>query len=172
MLKKSGLLIFLVGFILSGCNWFMSEEDALEKAEENSEKTFKREAIEPNYKSDSFGMYVPETMAVEDESENNIVLSEEEDQNFILFYNAMEEQSSRLNYKTAASAQNEALLLESFETEGRFGYVRVLPMNEEERYELQVGIGGTKMTTFTKKAQLPEDAEKMMEIVNSLAFAS
>ncbi|MFG6121204.1 MULTISPECIES: hypothetical protein [Thalassobacillus] len=166
--KVIGFTLAFLTLMLTGCSMFLSEEDAIADTRETAETSFNQNEMETNHEADSFSLYLPESMKVSEESQSNLILKEGE-QTFILFYNPKEERTSKLNYE-AASEKDEHLLLESFEDEDRFGYVRVLPANEEEEYELQVGVGGVKVTTFSKKESIKKDTEKMMKIANSIAY--
>lgn len=168
MKKTIGSLLTILAFVLGGCSFFMSEEDAISQTQEVAKTTFEKNETETNHEAGSFSLYLPDSMKISEESNSNLILNEGE-QTFILFYNPKEERKSKLNYQ-AASEKDEHLLLESFEDKGRFGYVRVLPINEEEKYELQVGVGGVKVTTYAEKDSLKNDAEKMMKIANSIAY--
>ncbi|WP_028783494.1 hypothetical protein [Thalassobacillus devorans] len=168
MKKTIGLTLTILVFVLGGCSFFMSEEDAISKTYEVAKSTFEKNETKTNHKTDSFSLYIPDSMKISEESKSNLILNEGE-QTFILFYNPKEERKSKLNYQ-AASEKDNHLLLKSFEDEGRFGYIRVMPVNEEEKYELQVGVGGVKVTTYAEKASLMDDAEKMMKIANSIAY--
>lgn len=168
MKKTIGLILTMLVFVLGACSFVMSEEDVISQTHEVAKMKFEKNETETNHKAGSFSLYLPDSMEVSEETNSNLILKEDE-QTFILFYNPKEERKSKLNYQ-AASEKHNHLLLESFEDEGRFGYVRVLPKSEEEKYELQVGVGGVKVTTYAEKDSLKNDAEKMMKIANSIAY--
>ncbi|MFD1019084.1 hypothetical protein [Thalassobacillus hwangdonensis] len=168
MKKMVGAIMGLIALILSGCGMFMSEDDALKKTKEVSETAFSEEDVKSNTDALGFTLYLPDSMEISDESKSNLIIAEG-DQTFILFYNSMEERTSKLNYESASKVEDN-ILLEAFEDDDRFGYVRILPINEQDKYELQVGVGGVKITTYTEKSDLPDDAEKMMKIANSIAY--
>ncbi|MFD2926262.1 hypothetical protein [Halobacillus naozhouensis] len=165
-----GILFIVLAMLLGGCNFMLSEKEAISQTKEASLKAFEQESMEPNYDGQALSMYLPGSMEVKQQANNNIVMTEGNEQTYILFYNSMESQASRLNYK-AASTIDKSLLFQSYKDEDRFSYVRVLPLNKEEEYELQVSVGGVKITTYTEKGELVSDSEKMMEIANSVQYS-
>ncbi|MRG87740.1 hypothetical protein [Salinibacillus xinjiangensis] len=157
-----GISIGLI-FILSGC--FLSEEKALENALEEAETEFNKEKAEVNQTIDVISLHLPGQMEIDGSSNNNVFL-EEEGQDYLLFYNQFEGEDSKHLFE-GIQAREDGLLLESFEQEGRFGFIAVFPNSKEEHYEIQVGIGGIKLTTLTTKDSLADEAKKMMNIVKS-----
>ncbi|WP_079530556.1 hypothetical protein [Halobacillus hunanensis] len=170
MYLMKGMLFIVMAMLLGGCSFMLSEKEAISQTKEASLKAFEQENMKPNYDGQALSMYLPDSMEVKQQANNNIVIKEGSDQTYILFYNAMETQASRLNYKTASTI-DENLLLQSYKDKDRFSYVRVLPLNEKEEYELQVSVGGVKITTYTEKGQLASDSEKMMKIANSVQYS-
>ncbi|MBM7554924.1 hypothetical protein [Thalassobacillus pellis] len=166
MIKSTGIVLCVV-LLLAGCSYFKSEQDVIAEALKTTEKTFEMRETKPNHETTAFSLYLPNTMDITEESKNNVILTEGE-QTYVLFHNSMEEKTSDLNFLAASQAEK-ALLLESFIHNDRLGYIRVLPMEKDNSYELQVGVGGTKITTYTSKDHLVSDAEKMMKIANSLS---
>ncbi|WP_117170641.1 hypothetical protein [Paraliobacillus sediminis] len=161
-LSMSLLIISL--FFLSACA--PSEDEALELTETAAKTVFEDNTTEPNNTLDSFSLYLPSGYEIIEESQSNLLL-ESGDQTFILFYNALEDTTSELNYQ-AAEANGNNLLLQSFEDEGRFAFVKVSESGDE--YELQVGVGGVKITTQTSIRQLEDYTIEMMQIATSLAY--
>ena len=154
--------------VLSACS-LKSEEDAIADAESAAEDTFMDETmIEPNYEYDGASFYLPENLDIKNQDESNLVLTDGE-QTYIVFYNENEDALSELNYN--AAQKNDTLLLESFTDEEKFGYISVLP-DKGEGYQLQVGIGGAKITTYTDKGKLAEDTMELMKIAKSIAVES
>ncbi|WP_226036385.1 hypothetical protein [Aquibacillus saliphilus] len=172
MIKSKASLYIITSIIvisvLTGCS-LVSEEEALADAHEVAAKTFKQETIETNTDLEHFSLYLPAGFEVTDETQSNLIL-ENDDQTYILFYNALEDTTSELNYQAAATGGN-STLLESFDDEDRFGYIKVLAI-EEHNYELQVGVGGVKITTHTSKGKLKENSEEMMSMATSIAYTS
>ncbi|UOQ94168.1 hypothetical protein MUO14_04150 [Halobacillus shinanisalinarum] len=150
----------------------LSEKQAISQTKEASEQAFKHSDVEPNFDGQALSVYLPASMGVKEQTNSNMILTESDNQTYILFFNSMEKQSSRLNYKVASSKKENHLLLESYRDGNRFSYVRVLPLNNTNEYELQVSVGGVKITTYAEKGELASDSEKMMDIVNSVQYSS
>lgn len=161
-ISMSLLIISLL--FLSACA--PSEDEALELTESAARTVFEDNIIEPNNTLDNFSLYLPSEYEIIEESQSNLLL-ESGDQTFILFYNALEDKTSELNYQAADANGNNALL-QSFEDEDRFAFVRVSESGDE--YELQVGVGGVKITTKTSIGQLEDYTIEMTQIATSLAY--
>ncbi|MFC4022492.1 hypothetical protein ACFOUV_01510 [Oceanobacillus longus] len=162
------ILAGLIGLIivLNGCG-LKSEEDALAGAKATAENIFHNESqIETNYELGNNTIYIPEYLEIESSDESNLILVNG-DQTYILFRNPIETSQSELNFH-AANAEN-ALLLDSFSNEDNFGYIRILP-DEGEGYEMQIGVGGVKITTFTTKGKMDADAEELMKMAKSIVM--
>ncbi|GGM26336.1 hypothetical protein GCM10011351_09980 [Paraliobacillus quinghaiensis] len=167
MKKIVGLLFALSSvslLFLSACA--PTEEEALNLVEEAAKATFEADTIEPNQEVEGFSVYLPDDFEIVEETESNLLL-ESGDQMFILFYNALEASTSQLNYQTAEANDNYSLL-QSFEDNERFGYVKVA--ETEEIYELQVGVGGVKITTQTTLETMEDDTIAMMQMATSIAY--
>ncbi len=148
---------------------FPSEKEIVQQTWKSAEQAFEDQTPTSNIKTGTISMYLPSAVKVEEQDANNIILSKGDKQTFIVFYNSMEDESSQLNYHSAGQKENR-LLLKSFKDEDRFGYVRVLPVNKQNKYELQVGQGGVKITTYSKKSELEDNAALMMNITRSIHF--
>ncbi|WP_284139868.1 MULTISPECIES: hypothetical protein [unclassified Virgibacillus] len=159
------LVIFIVGLTISE---YKSEKTIIQDARKIAERTFKNAANEgENSEKADLPFYLPKGFHVTEQDKNNIIL-ENKEQTFLIFNNGLESADSELNY-TAAARNEDALLIESFQDKEKFGYIRIVP-DEENHYELQVGVGGVKITTFTPKTNLENDARELMKIALSLAF--
>lgn len=154
----------LLLLFLNSCG-LKSETDVIKNAKEAAEEVFKTEkVIVPNHELIHVSLYLPDRMKVEEEDTNNIILKDN-NQIFIVFYNKLEKPTSQLNYQ---SLQDEdALLLESFQDPEQFGYIDIKP-EEEGEYEMQIGVGGVKITTNTTKSKMSADAEELMRIALSV----
>lgn len=162
----SGVIILLVLFFLG---FFTTEEKAIQKAKAAALDAFQNKEVPYTKELEEISLYLPESMEIISNSENNLILREDE-QNFILFYNPFETLDSETFYKVAKEAKD-IKLIDSFSKGDRFGYIRVIPL-DDDTYELQVGVGGVKMTTETSKRDLKKDARDMMKIVQSIAFST
>lgn len=152
--------------LLAGCG-FESEEETLAGAKEAAEAAFYSETpIKTNYEMESKSIYIPDHLKVESKDESNLILVDGK-QTYIVFYNEFEPASSELNFEAAQSDQS--LVLESYHDNSSFGYIRILP-DDGEGYELQIGIGGAKITTYTQKSRIKNDASELMNIAKSIAI--
>lgn len=156
------LFLILFTLILTGCG--VSEEEALTAIETMLEPTFEQVAPKATKELKAFNIYLPEGFTVEEEFDNNVILNNH-DQTYILFYNLFEEQDSDFFYQLAKQAGDYALL-ETFQDNDRFGYVKVEDM--EDHYEVQVGIGGMRLTTHTSLKQIEDDVANMITMLNSV----
>lgn len=165
VIRNITVLFILVTVLLAGCS-LKSEKEVIKETEDAAREAFlSEEKIELNKKLENFSFYLPDDLTVEEANETNVILKDGE-QTYILFYNKLEDSTSKLNYKSA-SLQKEALLMESFTTQGKFGYIRVMD-SKEDKYELQIGIGGVKITTYTEKSSMVDDAKNLMKIARSI----
>lgn len=173
MFKTTLMSIFavlLLLLVLSGCN-SKSEAEVLQEAEEIAGETFEStESIEVNKELDHLSLYLPKNIEVKEADANNIILNDGK-QTFIIFYNNLEAPTSDLNYQTSQSNSKDQLLLKSFEDPDKFGYIQVLPGKEGE-YELQIGVGGVKITTITTRAKMVHHTTELMKIARSIVEAN
>lgn len=147
--------------MLSGC--FQSEEKALEQTKEAVKEAFSLEPQEVNQKIDQISLHLPEDMEIKGSSANNVYL-EKDGVDYLIFYNQYETEQSKNLYE-GLKLREDALLLESFEDDNRFAYVGVFP-NNEETYELQVGIGSVKkVSTITELDELEQKAYDLMKLL-------
>jgi hypothetical protein len=157
------LVIFII--VLSIYS-YQSEESIIEQAGNIANDTFYNDDIpKDNYKGEHFSFFLPEKMEVEEVDNFNAIL-EIDNKTIIIFYNTLEDNLSKLNYEAAKT--EEAVLFESFEDDNKFGYVRILPVDTDGKYEIQIGVGGVKVTTITTKREAINDAENLMNIALSI----
>jgi hypothetical protein len=144
---------------------YQSEDKVIKNAGEAAQTVFNTEDIPvENYQGEYFSFYLPEDMEAKEVDANNAVL-QQGSQMFIVFYNPLETNKSDLNYNAAQS--KDAVLLQSFKDDEKFGYIRILP-DKKDQYELQVGVGGVKVTTYTERSEIIEDAKGLMKIAISI----
>ncbi|KGP73687.1 hypothetical protein [Pontibacillus yanchengensis] len=173
--RPKWLLLGLLGIgviiliLMAVFGFFISEEKAVKNATSSAEKVFEEEDISTNHELEDISLYLPERMKILSNEANNVLLQEDE-QKYILFYNTFEKPTNDTFYTSAKQAKD-ILHIASFENEERFGYIRVISI-EEDMFELQIGVGGVKMTTETTKRAMEEDARNMMKIVRSIGFTS
>ena len=165
---KAFTILFLVSFalVLAGCSASIEEE--AENTISLLEETFSAEPTETNTSNDEISYYLPNSMEIESEQDNNLIIKEGK-QTFILFVNQIEEKDSKVMYESIIEKVDENVLEETFEDDNRFGYTIVQGL-EDNLYEVTVGIGGVKMTTEAKANSVSESAELMMEIVSSVTY--
>ncbi|MFD1038175.1 hypothetical protein ACFQ3N_07085 [Virgibacillus byunsanensis] len=160
MASVAFILLFIVG-----CSP-QTEEDVLQDTKEAAMNTFEdEETIEANHEIDSFSFYLPNDLEVVEEDVFNVIL-EDGDQTYIVFYNNLESPLSELHYNSAKN--DKSVLYESFKDGEKFGYIRVVPGDDED-YEIQIGVGGVKITTYTTLGDLDNEAPELMKIARSIA---
>ncbi|WP_246941310.1 hypothetical protein [Bacillus pinisoli] len=158
------ILVFIAfSILLVGCS---SIEDQLAETENVTNEAFELGAKGINMEEGAFTYYLPGSMERTSSEENNIILSEGK-QTYILFVNPLEAKTSNIVYESSLHGDEEYLLNKTYENDDRFGFVQVLEL-EEGQYEVTVGVGGSKLTTVTKKNNIAESANKMMLIANSV----
>ncbi|AYC29881.1 hypothetical protein [Paenisporosarcina cavernae] len=167
MQKKIAALLFLfAAFVLSGCSASIDEqaENGFQDAKDKMESAPK----DPNEKVDDVSFYLPGGFLVQEESdETNIVLKQGQD-SYVLFINPNEANDSHLFYDLLQAEKKEVIVAEeTFESNGNFGFVAILPSGEDQ-YEIMVSIGGVKMTTISDKSDVQTSIGTMMEIVRSV----
>ncbi|SDK44324.1 hypothetical protein [Sediminibacillus albus] len=165
---KFGQLIASVLFLtlLFGCS-IKAESKAFDGALTAAEAALTNEKIKPNNDLQNLSLYIPSHISISEETNSNLILKNE-DQTIILFYNPLEFATSKLNYEEASSDED-YLMLESFESKEKFGYIKI-SSGKKHTYELQIGAGSVKVTTLTTKSKLEEDAATMMKIANSIEY--
>ncbi|WP_133120570.1 hypothetical protein [Heyndrickxia camelliae] len=113
--------------------------------------------------------YLPFGMKIKKESPNNIIMNRGR-QNYLLFYNQKEAETSKEVYKI--SKLNKRLLVDkTFSSNKRFGYLLISKV-KKDLYEVIVGVGGIKMTTETSMKNIASDSEKMAKVVSSVKYKS
>ncbi|MFS0673118.1 hypothetical protein [Ornithinibacillus sp. 179-J 7C1 HS] len=160
---SSILVIFIIVLTVFS---FRTEESIIEQAGEKAKEIFYNEEVpEDNYHGEYFSFYLPSNMEVEEVDDFNAILQNGH-RTLIVFYNKLESNDSNLNYEAAKT--EDAALLESFTDDNKFGYIRLLQDEEHMEYEIQVGVGGVKLTTYTTKNEIISDSENLMKIALSI----
>lgn len=170
MIKKYMLIVVLLilSGLLFGCS-FQSQEEAIDDARKTAKTVFNsNKPMETNHKVKGFSFFLPDRMEVKEAGKSNVILKDG-DQTYIVFHNSLEDPTSKLSYKAAKT--DSALLLESFKDNNKFGYIRILA-HEEDNYELQVGVGGVKITTYTTKDRLDNDSKSLMKVARSISTSN
>lgn len=156
------LLIGLTVFIVSGCG--LSEEEVIESISETFQTSFNRQSLEPNTEFDHLSIYFPEDHTIIEESEGNLIF-EDQDNTYILFYNRLEPPTSDAFY-LAEKRRGNYMLLESYQDAERLIYVKISEV--EEDFELQVGVGGLRLTTHVSLKELEDTFNRMVDMINSI----
>lgn len=157
------LLLLLSILCISGCSASLKEEkNAITEA---VKEAFNKSPEKTNNNNEHIAFYLPEGYEIEEEADNNIVL-ENGNKTYLLFYNQNEASDSKIVYDSTLN-QDEYEVKETFEKEGSFGFL-LIKKAEEKLNEMTVGIGGVKLTTQAKTADLSEAASSMMEIAQSV----
>lgn len=165
LVQLSTALVVAV-LLLGGC--FGGQDNVLNEVEKTVKTIFESPQLEPNHENKYLSYYLPQTLTIDQEIENNIVLADQ-DKAYILFYNPNEKMNSKANYETHKKNNIDDLVLSTFSDEDRFGYVQVHQVSEKI-YSLTVGIGGVKMTTEAPLKKLNKSAEYMAELVTSISY--
>ncbi len=151
-------------FTLAGCN--ISDEDLTKATINQTKLAFEEQPKKPNKKTDLFSYYVPKEFEIKETNKYNVLL-EKGKQSYILFVNLNEKTNSKVSYEALSSQYKNPFILKSFESNGKFGYLFVDKI-DKNKYEVTVGIGGTKLTTESNAINIEEDVQNMMYIVNSV----
>jgi hypothetical protein len=165
ILQYSLIMMFAV-LLLSACgNTSLKNDSNLAKKAVKS--TFNSKTTnEPNYNSGKFSFYLPFGYEVKNKFPNNIIIKNGS-KTYILFVNPEEKASSDVVYKATAAKYKKLGTNETFKKKGKFGYLLIYQLPDDKN-ELTVGVGGSKITTQTKTGSLEEESKAMMKIVNSV----
>lgn len=170
MLKKTSFLFVAVALsllaLLSSCQ-SRPEEEVMAVVEKTAKEIFdSKDKVEINQELEYFSLYLPKKMQVEEATENNLILTDGK-QSYFIFYNNLEAPTSELNFDHIEQEDKDILLIQSFKDSHKFGYVQVRS-DEEDEYELQIGIGGVKITTYTEKSKVINHTEEIMKVARSI----
>ncbi|KAA0549053.1 hypothetical protein FZW96_03830 [Bacillus sp. BGMRC 2118] len=157
---KSMFILLLL--LLVGCT---SIDEVVVETKDIVEKEFHAGEKGVNVETETFSYYKPTSMEIKDKGTTNIILTEGK-QPYILFVNTLEKKNSQVVYESSQK-NAEYLVHETFEHKDSFAFLQVLEL-DKNLYEVTVGVGGTKLTTETKKDKIADSAELMMQIANSV----
>lgn len=152
--------------LLTGCGKSLDEQ--VSEGITNAEAAFSDEPIKSNVKEGNVSVYLPEDYVLDaTDKEFNYLINSKDDQ-YILFINENESETSKLNYQLIVDEKKDAIVsLKELEEEKQFGFAAVIEYAEKE-YELVVSIGGVKLSTITNGKKIDEKLTNMMEIVRSV----
>lgn len=132
-----------------------------------------REAFHSNDKNrteeiDGVKLYKPAGFTMNDNSDAQNIVFTKNEETFILFINPNEKSDSKLFYDLLLADQSKKIIEQATFTDGdTFGFAAVVK-SDDDNVELITSVGGSKMTTITKKKKVEEDLAKMMGIVRSI----
>lgn len=167
-MPRKGLLILLIAAAvgLSGC--VASAEEQVAKGIAQADKIFEAEPKKTNETSQNTDFYLPGGYTIEEPSdEYNIIITKGSD-SFVLFVNPNEAGDSTLFYDLQkADPEQKWVVDETFEQNGRFGFVTVRQI-ADDRFEVVASAGGAKLTTISEENKIDQNMEWMMETVRSI----
>ncbi|WP_075620099.1 hypothetical protein [Paenisporosarcina indica] len=151
---------------LAACS--SSAEEQTKEGLKAAKEIFHGDIVESNEQIDHVELFVPSGFTIQENSdETNIVLMNNSD-SYVLFINPNEKQNSNLFYDLLQAEKKETIIVQqTFEQNGRFGFVAVYPSGED-KYEIISSIGGVKLTTISDEANIATNMEKMMKMVRSV----
>jgi len=132
-----------------------------------------REAFHSNDKNqtdeiDGIKLYLPAGFKMNTKSDAQNILFTKNEETFILFVNPNEKSDSKLFYDLLLADKSKEIIEQAtFTDEGIFGFAAVVKSGDDD-VELMTSVGGSKMTTMTKKGNIEENLKRMMEIVRSI----
>jgi hypothetical protein len=154
--------------MLAGCMATPEEQAADGLAD--ARKVFEQEPMKTNKTAAGRELYLPGGYTVEEPSdEQNIIITKGSD-SFVLFINPNEPSDSKFFYDLQkANPEQQWLIDETFEQNGRFGFTTVRAITED-RYEIVESAGGVKMTTISEESNIAENMDWMMKTVRSITI--
>ncbi|ANU11445.1 hypothetical protein A1A1_09966 [Planococcus antarcticus DSM 14505] len=159
------LLLLLIG-ILSGC--MATPEEQVVQGVSNAHAAFESEPQRANKTAGQKELYVPAGYDFEEASDGLSSLITRGSDSFVLLVNPNEKATSTFFYNLQkADAEQQWVVDETFQQNGRFGFTMVKEI-AEDRLELVVGTGGVKLTTVTEESELPRNMDWMMKTVRSI----
>lgn len=168
---RVGRLMVLISaaVVVSGC--VQSSNDQLAEGVSSVRTAFDEAAPEPNETAGETELYVPAGYEVEMPSDNRNLLITRGSESFALLMNPNEAPDSTFFYDLQKANPEEAWAVdEKFSQHGRFGFATVRTI-ADDRFELVVSSGGTKLSTITKESALRSDMNWMMDTVRSVEAA-
>ncbi|WP_147532654.1 hypothetical protein [Bacillus marasmi] len=162
-LLKGALLLIMSVVLLSACS--ANVEDAYKATDEKISDAFNSTPKKVNNKNKDVHFYAPFGFEIKEKKQNNVLLKNGS-KTYILFYNQHEGTDSEVVYNATLS-DKKFDYKKTYQKGDKFGYCLIRDLGEDMQ-ELTVGIGGVKLTTETKTKSMKNDAEYMMQIVNSV----
>ncbi|MGB3260606.1 hypothetical protein [Paenisporosarcina sp.] len=168
-MRRKWMRIAIAPFLLvslAACS--ASPEEQMGEGIKAAKEAFQNESAEPNEQIENVDLFVPGGFSIEEDSDETNIVMKDNDESYVLFVNPNEQQDSQLFYDLLQAEKKDVILAqETFEQNGRFGFIAVLPSGEEQ-FEIMASIGGVKLTTISDKANISKNMEQMMKIVRSV----
>ncbi|NMD72729.1 hypothetical protein HHO41_21105 [Bacillus sp. DNRA2] len=162
-LLKGALLFIVAVLLLSACS--ANEKDAYKATEQKVSGVFNSAPKKVNNKNEAVHFYLPFGFEIKDKTQNNVLLKNGS-KTYILFYNQHEGTNSKVVYNATLDAKKYDYK-KTYKKGDKFGFLLIHDLGEDKQ-ELTIGIGGVKLTTETKTKSMKNDAEYMMQIINSV----
>ncbi|WP_163101192.1 hypothetical protein [Peribacillus alkalitolerans] len=162
LMTAMGFLCLLL--IFTGCSANVNEE--INKAEKAAEKVFTNNNVKANEKLKEFSFYLPDGFKVDEVKTHNVIINNR-DIYAIIFVNPNEQSDSDVLIQNFINHKKEYEKIQTFEKPGKKGFFAVR-QTEEKKYELIVGIGGVKVTTVAKAADLEILSKDLMKTAISI----
>ncbi|PSL31096.1 hypothetical protein B0H99_11244 [Planomicrobium soli] len=160
-----GMILF-TAVMLAGC--MATPEERVADGLANARDAFEQEPMNTNEQADDRGLYLPGGYTIEKPSDRNNVIITKGSDSFVLFINPNEKSDSKFFYDLQkANPEQQWLVDETFEQNGRFGFTTVR-LIAEERYEIVESVGGVKMTTISKESNIADNMDWMMKTIRSI----
>jgi predicted Zn-dependent protease len=117
---------------------------------------------------DGIKLHKPAGFKIDEKSDAQNIVFTKNEETFILFINPNEKSDSNLFYDLLLADKSKEIIEQAtFNDEGTFGFAAVVKSSNDD-IELITSVGGSKMTTVTKKGNIEENLTRMMEIVRSI----
>ncbi|MER2090938.1 MAG: hypothetical protein ABS920_14460 [Sporosarcina sp.] len=153
-------------FLLAACG--KSLDESASAGVEAAREAFHSNDKNRNEEIDGVKLYKPTGFAMNENSDAQNIVFTKNEETFILFINPNEKSDSKLFYDLLLADKTKEIIEQAtFTDEGTFGFAAVVKSGEDD-LELITSVGGTKMTTMTKKNQVEDNLAKMMEIIRSI----
>lgn len=160
------IFVLLLTGILAGC--MATPEEQIAQGVANAREAFEDEPEETNEMVGQINLYVPKGYDIEEPSDEFNSLITKGNDSFTLFMNPNEKGTSTFFYDLQkADPEQQWVADETFQKNGRFGFVTVKEIAEDQ-LELVVSAGGVKMATITGKSDVPKNMDWMMKTVRSI----
>ena len=159
-------LVLMSAVILTACGQSLEERAAT--GVNVAEEVFLANDKASTEEIDGVKLYKPMGFTIKESSDAQNIIFMKNDDTLILFINPNEEVDSRLFYDILLEDQHKKVVaLETFIEDGAFGFATVIE-SDDNQVELVASVGGSKITTLTKKKNIAANLRVMMEVVRSI----